>query len=152
MGVAFFYHLTRRPLPETLRMLLSKSLDQGWRVEVRGTDDSALDQLDQALWLGPDDGFLPHGRAGTPHADHQPVLLTKAPTLEEKTQCLMSVDGAEVATDEVGRLARVCILFDGTDERALDHARGQWRQMKDAGVSAQYWSEASGKWEKKAET
>ncbi|MEO0866035.1 MAG: DNA polymerase III subunit chi, partial [Pseudomonadota bacterium] len=27
-----------------------------------------------------------------------------------------------------------------------------WKTLKDAGASAQYWSEESGRWEKKAET
>lgn len=152
MGVAFFYHLTRRSLPDTLMMLLGKSLEQGWRVVVRGTDEAGLDHLDQALWLGPEDGFLPHGRAGQAHEAEQPILLTTDSSLGAGVQCLMSVHGAPVSSQEVEALARVCILFDGNDEAALQHARGQWVQMKEAGVSAQYWSEASGRWEKKAET
>jgi DNA polymerase-3 subunit chi len=49
-------------------------------------------------------------------------------------------------------MARVCILFDGNDDAALDTARGQWKALTRAGCSAQYWSEESGRWEKKAET
>ena len=64
----------------------------------------------------------------------------------------MSVDGAEVTAEEVAALDRVCVLFDGNDPNALQVARGQWKALKDAGASAQYWSEESGKWEKKAET
>jgi len=65
---------------------------------------------------------------------------------------VMSVHGAEVSAEEVGVLDRVCILFDGMDEAAVAHARTQWKALKDAGASAQYWSEESGRWEKKAET
>ena len=32
-----------------------------------------------------------------------------------------------------------------------EHARVQWKTLTDAGCSAQYWSEESGRWEKKAE-
>ena len=53
--------------------------------------------------------------------------------------------------EEVNRLERVCILFDGHDGMALDAARGQWRALTGAGCKAQYWSEESGRWEKKAE-
>jgi DNA polymerase-3 subunit chi len=60
----------------TLRALLEKSLAAGWRVAVRGRTDEMLDRLDAQLWLGPEDGFLPHGRAGGPHDALQPVLLT----------------------------------------------------------------------------
>ena len=64
----------------------------------------------------------------------------------------MSVHGAQISAAEVVALARVCVLFDGNDDAALERARGQWKALKDAGASAQYWSEASGRWEKKAET
>jgi DNA polymerase-3 subunit chi len=57
-----------------------------------------------------------------------------------------------VSAEEVQRLDRVCVLFDGFDEAALQRARVQWRQLKGAGAAAQYWSEESGRWEKKAET
>ena len=60
-------------------------------------------------------------------------------------------DGADVAPEEVQRLERVCILFDGNATASLDAARVQWKALTDAGCSAQYWSEASGRWEKKAE-
>jgi DNA polymerase-3 subunit chi len=51
----------------------------------------------------------------------------------------------------VQRLERVCVLFDGNDPSAVETARGQWRNLTGAGCSAQYWSEESGRWEKKAE-
>jgi DNA polymerase-3 subunit chi len=151
MGAAYFYHLTQKPLETTLPMLLGKALGAGWRVAVRGTDAARMDWLDQKLWLGPEDGFLPHGLAGGPHDAAQPVLLTVAREAANDPQCLMTIDGAEVAPDEVTRLDRVCILFDGNDPAAVEVARGQWRALTGAGCSAQYWSEETGRWEKKAE-
>ena len=76
MGAAFFYHLTQRPLEATLPMLLTKALQAGWRVAVRGRDAGRMAWLDEKLWLGPEDGFLPHGLAGGAHEADQPVLLT----------------------------------------------------------------------------
>ena len=151
MGAALFYHLTRGPLEQTLPQLLGKARAAGWRVAVRGTDAGRMEWLDDRLWLGADDGFLPHGLAGGPHDADQPVLLTTAPDLPNRAACLMAVDGAEVSPDEVGRLERVCILFDGNDPSAVERARGQWRALTHAGCAAQYWSEESGRWEKKAE-
>jgi DNA polymerase-3 subunit chi len=133
-------------------MLLGKALGAGWRVAVRGTDAARMHWLDQKLWLVPEEGFLPHGLAGGPHDAAQPVLLTVTQEAANDPQCLMTVDGADVAPDEVQRLERVCILFDGNDPAAVDVARGQWRNLTGAGCSAQYWSEESGRWEKKAET
>lgn len=152
MGAAYFYHLTRAPLEQSLAMLLERSLANGWRVTVRGTDMGRLQWLDERLWLGAEDGFLPHGVAGGDHDAAQPVLLTCGGDTPNGAQCLMSVDGAEVAAQEVKDLGRVCILFDGHDETAVQHARVQWKALTAAGCAAQYWSEASGRWEKKAET
>lgn len=152
MGIAYFYHLTRHPVDVTLAMLLSKASDAGWRVAVRGTDLGRLQWLDEKLWAGQKADFLPHGLAGGPHDADQPILLTTLSEAGNKPQCVMSVDGADVNAAEIEALERVCVLFDGNDPQALDHARGQWKLLKDAGASAQYWSQADGRWEKKAET
>lgn len=151
MGAAFFYHLTRRPLEATLPMLLGKAQEAGWRVAVRGTTPARMEWLDEKLWLGPEEGFLPHGLVTAPHAARQPILLTTEADSPNNPHCVMTIDGAEVSADEVQRLDRVCVLFDGNDEAALQTARGQWKALTDAGCSAQYWSEESGRWEKKAE-
>lgn len=152
MGEAYFYHLTRSPVETTLRLLLAKALGAGWRVVVRGTDAARMDRLDERLWLEPDDGFLPHGRAGGAHDPEQPVILTHGAGNPNGAACLMSVDGAEVTPDELHILARACILFDGDNPDALDRARAQWRGLTAAGIAAQYWSEESGRWQKKAES
>ncbi len=152
MGAAYFYHLTRRPLDETLVALLGRARQAGWRIAVRGRDRDRLAWLDEKLWLGPEDGFLPHGLAGGPHDALQPVLLTDQDAAANDPQCVMAIDGADVAPEEVQALERVCILFDGADAAAVQLARGQWRTLTQAGCSAQYWSEESGRWEKKAET
>ena len=152
MGAAYFYHLTRAPLEVTLPVLLGKARGAGWRVAVRGTDAARMEWLDQKLWLGPDDGFEPHGLATAPHAALQPVLLTTAPDYPNDPACVMLIDGAVPEPAEVTAKERVCVLFDGHDEAAVQTARGQWKTLADAGCAAQYWSEESGRWEKKAET
>ncbi|MEP4198059.1 MAG: DNA polymerase III subunit chi [Aliishimia sp.] len=149
MGAVFFYHLTRRPLEATLPVLLDRSRANGWRVVVRGTDPGRMSWLDEKLWMGKDDGFLPHGLSGGPHDALQPILLTT--DHNTSAQCLMCIDGAAPRPEEVSASERVCILFDGTDPEAVQTARGHWKALTDAGCAAQYWSEADGKWEKKAE-
>lgn len=151
MGAAYFYHLTRRPLEATLPTLLEKARGAGWRIAVRGFDAARMDWLDQKLWLGPEEGFLPHGLAGGDHDARQPILLTTSAEAANDPNCVMTVDGAEITAAEVTSLERVCVLFDGNDDVALQTARAQWKSLTDAGCSAQYWSEESGRWEKKAE-
>ncbi|WP_299637262.1 DNA polymerase III subunit chi [uncultured Ruegeria sp.] len=151
MGAVYFYHLTRQPLEHTLPVLLDKARHAGWKIAVRGTDPARMDWLDEKLWLGPEDGFLPHGREGGPHDAEQPILLTTSAEVKNDADCVMAVDGAPVEPEEVSALERVCILFDGNDDMAVQHARGQWKTLTSAGCAAQYWSEESGRWEKKAE-
>lgn len=148
MGKALFYHLTRSPAEDLLPVLLSKALGAGWRVELRATTPDRLTRLDQHLWQG--DGFLPHGPAGTPHDARQPVLLTlPGQTAQNAPACLMTVEGAPLDPSEIAPLERACILFDGGDSAAMATARDQWRQLTAAGIESEYWSEESGRWERK---
>jgi len=151
MGAAYFYHLTRRPLEAVLPMLLGKSLEAGWRVYVRGTAQERLIWLDDKLWLGAEEGFLPHGVEHGDHDADQPILLGTSEKAANGANCLMCVDGAAITADEATTMERTCVIFDGNDDEALNHARSQWKALVDGGCSAQYWSEESGKWEKKAE-
>lgn len=152
MGKAMFYHLTRRPVEDTLGMILGKARQAGWRVVVRGTSQERLNWLDEKLWLGPEDGFVPHGIAGGAHDAMQPILLTCSTDLTNGATCVILIDGAEVSEEEVETLERTCVLFDGNAEDALSKAREQWQKIKTAGLIAEYWSEESGAWEKKAQT
>jgi DNA polymerase-3 subunit chi len=149
MGEALFYHLTRSTLDSVVPMLVAKSMERGWKVVVRAREEGLLRWLDERLWLGPEEGFLPHGISGGPHDALQPVLLTAGAEVPAEG-CLIAVGGAEVGPGECGAAARVCVVFDGNDASALDAARGQWKTLTTAGVAAQYWSEESGRWQKKA--
>ncbi|PCD75829.1 DNA polymerase III subunit chi [Pseudothioclava arenosa] len=152
MGAANFYHVTESPLEAVVANLLSRALDQGWRIELRGGDPARLAWLDQWLWeKTPEDGFLPHGLAGGPQDAHQPVLLGTAPA-PGAFDALMALDGAEVSAEEIAARERVWILFDGRDEAATQAARGQWKALTGAGAQAAYWAEEAGRWQKKAES
>lgn len=149
MARVLFYHLTASAAAETARGLLARACQQGWRVMVRGTDRAALEALDAALWLGPDEGFLPHGLQGGPHDAGQPILLGTG-AIGNGAQALMLVDGATTDAAEAACLDRVWILFDGTDEAAVAAARAQWTALTAGGQAAEYWSEESGRWAKRA--
>jgi DNA polymerase-3 subunit chi len=152
MGMVMFFHLMQSAPADTLAVNAPRALGQGWRVMVRGTDLAALERLDAALWLkGGDDGFLPHGLAGGPHDADQPVLLGLG-AAANAAKVLALVDGAGATDAEITAMERVWVLFDGNDDTRLQAARAQWKAMTAAGHAAQYWSEESGRWEKKAET
>jgi len=152
MSAAYFYHLTRRPLEVTLPSLLAKSLQAGWRVYIRGSDEEHLKWLDEKLWLGGGADFLPHGLEGGRHDADQPILIGTSKTHTNGAACLICIQGAQITPEEVAKHERVCILFDGNDQDALGIARNQWKSLVDAKCPAQYWSEESGNWQKKAES
>ena len=149
MGAAYFYHLTKKPLEQALPLLLEKALQVGWRIEVRAIDEQRLAWLDEQLWLGSEESFLPHGLAGGAYDAHQPILLSLKPT--GQANCIMSVGGALIDQDEVKASDRICIIFNGLDDRELQIARQQWKSLTEAGCQAQYWFEETGRWQKKAD-
>jgi DNA polymerase III subunit chi len=146
MGEAKFFHLTRSAPEDVVRLNVTRALAMGWRVVIRGRDRAALEALDERLWLTPEDSFLPHGLCGGPHDADQPVLLTDRTAIPNGASALMALDGAEVTAADLAPLQRAWIIFDGGDDKALEIARTQWRSLTAAGVTAEYWSEDSGKW------
>ena len=150
MGTAMFYHLTRSTAEDTVTSLLGRAVGMGWRVMIRGRDAARLDRLDADLWLHPEGSFLPHGRAGGACDADQPVLLGDGQITNAAT-AMMLLDGADVDLSEAQTLSRVWLIFDGEDAAALATARTQWKTLTEAGISAQYWSEETGKWQMKAE-
>ena len=150
MSEVYFYHLTRQRVDQALRPLLGKCLANGWRVLIRGREEAEIRQLDDALWQGPAEEFLPHGLAGAAHEADQPVLMA----LEgHKAQhdCLICVGGSAVTADEVLASKRVCIMFQDDNGLDMQTARSQWRSLTEAGIAAKYWSQARGNWELQAE-
>lgn len=148
MAVARFYHLAG-DAPETLLpALIGKALEQGLRVAVRGRARARMEALDLQLWRS--EGFLPHGVAGGPHDADQPVLLvwdaTPAAELANRPGCLIALEASPVAAAEARALERLCIVFDGGDPAAIEAARAQWRDLTAAGIEAEYWNRAGGRW------
>jgi len=149
----FFYHLTERALEAALVPLLLRSLERGWRVLLRGRDRARLEWLDEHLWVATGEIFLPHGLAGGPHDQLQPVLLTpESEGRPNRAEVLISIDGAPLAPDELAACSRGMVLFDGNDPDAVAHARGQWKALADAGLALVYWAEEAGRWQRKAES
>lgn len=152
MGDVLFYRLTDSTAAQTLIALLPRALARFGAVELRGPSRAATEAMDRALWLGPDDGFLPHGMQGSaPDDADQPVLLTWEGALSDRA-CLMVLGGVDVPPEHAARVERACILFDGHDPDQVAHARGQWRAVTTAGLVAQFWAQEGHGWAKKAES
>ena len=150
MTEILFYHLQNQPLEAVLPTLLQKTLERGWRAVVQVATEERMSALDDHLWTFTDDSFLAHGTDREPdHAD-QPVVLTLSEVNPNRASIRFLVEGAPVPPD-ADIYQRMVILFDGTDQAALLHARDQWRAVKAAGHDATYWQQdARGRWMKKA--
>ena len=150
MAELLFYHLTRRRLEQVLPELLEKTLQRGWKAVVKGGSEERIQQLNGDLWTYGRASFLPHGLKADGFADRQPVYLTTEDERPNNADVLFLVDGAD--TGDVSAYARVCDLFDGNDEDAVQAARARWKRAKDAGHTLTYWQQSeTGGWVKKAE-
>jgi DNA polymerase-3 subunit chi len=149
MTEVLFYHLEHRPLERVLPTLVEKTLERGWRAVVQAGSEERVEALDTLLWTFREESFLPHGTRRDGNPALQPVFLTTGEDNPNGATVRFLVDGAQ-ATD-LAAYARVVFLFDGRDESAVDHARAQWKQVKQAGCEATYWQQSpEGRWEKKA--
>jgi DNA polymerase-3 subunit chi len=145
-----FYHLQHQPLERVLPTLVERSLARGWQAAIQAASEERLAALDDQLWTYADESFLPHGTDRDPDPASQPVLLTLRDANPNGSSIRFLVEGADLPSD-AGDYARICILFDGTDQDALLRAREQWKQAKEAGHAVAYWQQdESGRWNKKA--
>ena len=145
----WFYHLEKSPLVEVLPELLEKTLSRGWRALVRSSSEDRITALDQMLWTWRDDSFTPHGLSDQPSSADQPVLLSVDHSRDNDAHCLFLLDGATL--EEADSFERAIVLFDGTDEIAVNASRALWKQASKEGRSVSYWRQSpEGRWEKKA--
>ena len=149
MSEVLFYHLTSSPVEAALPGLLSRSLERGWKVLVRGNDAARMEALDRHLWTFRDDSFLPHGSDEIENVELQPIVLTVKNECAVPADILMLVDGARAKPGVAQDFERVCIFFDGNDPDAVALAREDWTAYKDAGLGVKYWAQEGGTWVQK---
>jgi len=139
-----FYHLTRRGLEHILPELLEKTLERGWKAVVMAGSMERVEALTQHLWTYHPNKFLPHGSEKDGHAEMQPVWLTPLDERPNAADVLFLTDGAQ--SEHIGDYARVCEIFDGTNEDAAAAARRRWANYKSAGHDLSYWQQNEKGW------
>lgn len=141
-----FYLLQRDPVERALPQIAAKAMEQGQRMLVVSGDEALLDRLDASLWSEKADSFLAHGRAGHPHAERQPILLSQDCEAANGARLCALADGEW--RDEVLGFERVLLFFD--DARRVA-ARQVWRSL-DAleNVEREFHEQQGGKWRKVA--
>ncbi len=136
-----FYHLTRTTLEAALPKMLEKTVERGQLAVVRAGSEERVEALNAWLWTYGDRTFLPHGSAQDGHAEHQPVWLTERDETPNGAEVLFLTDGA--VSERLGDYALCAVLFDGTDQAALEAARAQWRTLKETEHDLTYWQQDS---------
>jgi DNA polymerase-3 subunit chi len=145
-----FYHLTSTSLEASLPEMLERALARDWRVVLRCGSEAGLADLDAKLWTYRDDAFLPHGTGAGGLGALQPVYLTLGDENPNGATVLMLVDGARATAAEMASYMRTCLIFDGSDPRAVESARSDWRAVQAAALPAKYWAQEGGRWVQRA--
>jgi DNA polymerase-3 subunit chi len=150
MSEVLFYQLGAQPLEAVLPVLLTKTLQRGWRAVVQTGSLERMEAIDSHLWTFADDAFLAHGTSADGFEAEQPVFLTTDSANPNGATVRFIVDRALPPAD-ASPYERIVLLFDGNDPEALDEARAHWKTLKSAGHTVTYWLQNDrGIWEKKA--
>jgi len=116
-------------------------------VLVLASSSERVEHLNQLLWTYDEASFLPHGSARDGNAERQPIFLTTDAGNPNNATMLVLVDGAPGSGIE--NYQRVCDMFDGNDEAAVEQARQRWRDAKAAGHALTYWEQTPSGWVKR---
>ena len=137
-----FYQLSRDPAEAVVPLIARASRGEGERLLVVSGDEAELSRIGDALWERLPQAFLANGRAGEPHADRQPVLLSQECKAENGARYVALADG--MWRDECAGFARAFLLF---GDARLDDARACWRMLGlREDVERRFWKQDGGKW------
>ena len=143
-----FYHMEKSSLEQVLPSLLSKALQGGHRIIVKGTNEAQIENLNGHLWSYDAHSFLPHGTVKDGHEQVQPIWLTYENDNPNEAGVLILINGA--LCEDAAQFSMVCEMLDGRDSDAISAARGRWKIYKEQGHDVTYWQQSeAGKWEKK---
>jgi DNA polymerase III subunit chi len=149
MAEVFFYHLGEQPLRQVLPQLIAKGFSRNLKMAVQTTEKDRLSKISEMLWAAEDVAFLPHGLNDDDNAASQPLLLSTTPENHNQATVRFFLDGA--TPQSMDGLTRAVIMFDGSDETAVEQARGEWKRHKADGHQISYWKQdEGGKWQNQA--
>lgn len=143
-----FYHLTQLPLERALPRIAERVVEAGGRLLIVASEASQRARLDQLLWTYAPDSFLPHGQAGGPDDDRQPILIAG--------EAEQAANGARNIALADGIWREAALGFDRAfhffDEDRIAEARAAWKDLAGReGVERNYWKQnAQGRWGKAA--
>ena len=150
MTEVWFFHLDKQPLEHVLPRIVASSITRGWHMVIETAMPERVVKISELLWASEDVAFLPHGFAGEPFPELQPVWLTASSENPNNAQVRVFLDGAKPV--DISGFDRAVLMFDGNDDQALEAARAEWKNQKSAGHIISYWKQdESGKWQNQAQ-
>ena len=140
-----FYRLTRDPVERVLPALATRILANGDRLLVVAAPAMQRQAIDEALWTLNRASFLPHGHAGSPDEEIEPILISG--TLEASPPnraTLVALADGEWREEALG-FERTFLLFDNS---RIDDARALWRTLAAReDVDNRFWKQdENGRW------
>lgn len=133
-----FYQLSRDPVERVVPLLADKALASVGRVLVVASDPAQRTTLSEALWRY-EAGFLAHGEAAAPHAEHQPIVIGDA---------ISELNGARIAIladgewrPEASSLDRAILLF---APEQTGEARTLWTELSADGHAMRIFKQRDG--------
>lgn len=136
-----FYQLSRDPAEKVLPLLARNTMKAGARLLVVSGDDAQLDRIGKALWE-PRESFLANGRAGQPHEERQPILLSDRPEPANGARYVALTDG--IWREGEPAFERTFLLF---DDATLQGARECWRMLGTReGIERRFWKQQGSRW------
>jgi DNA polymerase III subunit chi len=149
MAEVWFYHLERTTADAELPRLLQRGLERGLRMTVVTSTHDRVREFSQKLWGLDEISFLPHGFEGEPNPTSQPIYLCTDYQAPNGAAFYFYIDGAEPTS--LQNLERASIMFDGSNETALEQARNLWRRFKAENATIRYWKQDDeGRWKDQA--
>jgi DNA polymerase III subunit chi len=149
MAEVWFYHLERTTADAELPRLLQRGLERGLRMAVVTSSMERVREFSQKLWGLEDTSFIPHGFEGEPRPEAQSIYLCTEDASPNQSAFNFYIDGTEPTSLE--RIERASILFDGTNDTAIQNARTLWRKFKAENTTIRYWKQdEEGRWKDQA--
>ncbi len=112
-----FYHLSGRQ-PHALRLFCARLSEKAWhlgyRIFILGNDADDCQQLDRALWIYRDTGFLPHALYGSAEAADSPILIGSSFSPDTDFDLLINLNTGALAQIEhfTPRCRRIAEIID----------------------------------------
>jgi DNA polymerase-3 subunit chi len=140
-----FYRLTRDPVERVLPALATRILANGDRWVVAPAPAMQRQAIDEALWTLSPASFLPHGNAGSPDEEIEPILIsgTLDASPPNRASHVALADGEW--RDEALGFERTFLLFDNS---RIDDARALWRTLAAReDIDNRFWKQdENGRW------